>query len=319
MCCLYGMIDYGNTFSGKDKHHVLKVLSSACEDRGTDATGYAHFNGNTLAIQKAPKPAHKTKFHIPDGTTFIMGHTRLTTQGSEKQNYNNHPFEGRAGGEVFSLAHNGVLSNDVLLRREHKLPPTKIETDSYVAVQLLEKLGAVTFDSMRNVAEQLNGSFTLTAMTQQHFYFIKGNNPLCIYHYPALRLYLYASTEEILRKGIGSSGLLSVSHEDVQICSGDILRIDTRGKQKMEQFDNRLLLNHYYSRFMMPSWNDCRYYAESYPDDYMEQLKFFGTSMGIPEIELDLLIDFGYDPLDIEEMIYDPELLQCCMQEIYCG
>ena len=35
---------------------------------------------------------------------------------------------------TFALAHNGVLNNDKRLRRQHDLPATKIETDSYIPV-----------------------------------------------------------------------------------------------------------------------------------------------------------------------------------------
>ena len=58
-----------------------------------------------------------------------MGHTRFTTQGSEKQNYNNHPFYGQADKE-FALAHNGVLYNDTVLRKAKSLPDTHIDNDS---------------------------------------------------------------------------------------------------------------------------------------------------------------------------------------------
>ena len=42
-------------------------------------------------------------------------------------------------GDTNALAHNGVLYNDKELRRKQHLPPTPIETDSYIAVQLLEQ------------------------------------------------------------------------------------------------------------------------------------------------------------------------------------
>ena len=77
-----------------------------------------------------------------------MGHTRMATQGSAGKNRNNHPFEGHSGSSSFALAHNGVLYNDRILRRELKLPATAIETDSYAAVQLLERQKALTPDSL---------------------------------------------------------------------------------------------------------------------------------------------------------------------------
>ena len=42
-------------------------------------------------------------------------------------------------GDTNALAHNGVLYNDKELRRKQHLPLTSIETDTYVAVQLLEQ------------------------------------------------------------------------------------------------------------------------------------------------------------------------------------
>ena len=50
----------------------------------------------------------------------------------------------------FAFAHNGVLYNDKELRAEKHLPKTKIETDSYVAVQLIEQHGKLNFGTLKN-------------------------------------------------------------------------------------------------------------------------------------------------------------------------
>ena len=48
------------------------------------------------------------------------------------------------------------------------------------------------------MAEEVEGSFCFTVLDRKdNLYFVKGDNPLCLYHYPELGLYLYASTEEI--------------------------------------------------------------------------------------------------------------------------
>lgn len=57
------------------------------------------------------------------------------------------------------MAHNGVLYNDKALRRSLHLPGTKIETDSYAAVQLIERQKALSFSSLRSMAESVEGSF----------------------------------------------------------------------------------------------------------------------------------------------------------------
>ena len=54
------------------------------------------------------------------------------------------------GDTRFALAHNGILGNDRLLRKKKKLPVTRIETDSYVAVQLLERYGELSSKSLDN-------------------------------------------------------------------------------------------------------------------------------------------------------------------------
>ena len=81
---------------------------------------------------------------------------------SEKKNYNNHPFYGQAGKTRFALAHNGVIGNDDMLRRSYKLKKTKIETDSYIAVQLLEYKKCLDMKSIRFMAEALTGSFSFS-------------------------------------------------------------------------------------------------------------------------------------------------------------
>ena len=54
-----------------------------------------------------------------------------------------------------------------------KLPVTKIETDSYIAVQLLEKYGRLNFESLQRMAEELEGSFTITALSDRdELYFV---------------------------------------------------------------------------------------------------------------------------------------------------
>lgn len=147
-------------------------------------------NGNIVTFKKA-KPAHKVKLYFPKDTTAVIGHTRFTTQGSEKNNYNNHPFEGSTDTHTFALAHNGVLYNDKELRREKNLPDTAIETDTYIAVQLLENENVVDSNSIKTMAEAVTGSFVFTILRDDNTLFlVKGDNPITLLHYPELGLYM---------------------------------------------------------------------------------------------------------------------------------
>ena len=182
MCCLFGLIDYGHSLSKGERNRILTILSTACEVRGTDAAGIAYHSRGQLHIYKRPRPAHAMHWRIPGDAWVVMGHTRMTTQGSEKRNYNNHPFLGRVKEGPFALAHNGVIQNDRSLRKKLRLPRTRIETDSNVAVQLLEREGALNFDSLRYMAELLEGSFTITVLGDDgNLYIVKGDNPFCLY------------------------------------------------------------------------------------------------------------------------------------------
>ena len=181
MCGLFGLLDYQRHLSNDQKLNLLNALAIQSEERGTDATGIAYYKGSHLYIQKAPRPAHSMKLRTESSAAFIMGHTRAATQGSAKDNFNNHPFPGYAGGS-FALAHNGMLFNDIFLQRS--LPVTKVRTDSYVAVQLLEQSGRVNFTTIRNMAEMIDGSFAFTILNRKGIYFVRGSSPLCIYHFP---------------------------------------------------------------------------------------------------------------------------------------
>lgn len=306
MCCLFGFVDYGHILSRNQRLKLLTALSTASEERGTDATGIAYNFGGKQVIYKRPLPAHLMWYRVPHSPSIIMGHTRMTTQGSEKNNQNNHPFSGATGNTRFSLAHNGVLVNDKLLRQKYKLPATKVETDSYVAVQLLEHCGQIGFDSLQFLAEELEGSFTISVLTEQdELYFAKGNNPLCIYHFPQSKLYVYASTEQILNAGLKNSHLKLGSFEPVRVFTGEILRIDSKGKITRSEFrDDKL-----YVSYNIP-WYDRVWLQEPRPpykfpeDPYIRDLKAVAPCYGFSADEIDMLLEEGFSPDEIEEYMY---------------
>ena len=325
MCCLFGLLDYKRQMPLEERQHILRTLSIACEARGTDATGIAYFKGPRLYIQKAPRAAHRMKFHVAHDAHYIMGHTRMTTQGNERVNYNNHPFSGRAGDTSFALAHNGVINNDVSLRKSRKLPATRIETDSYIAVQLLERDGVIDFDSLRCMAETLRGSFTVTVLDAKNdLYIVRGNNPMCIYHFEEAGFYLYASTEEILDKAIRQLHMDRTPHKRVELTSGEILRISADGSRKKAYFNDAALWSMpIYSVWGWPmddigdrKSKRTREESEWERQWYYETMEYYARASGYDIETLCQLHDAGYGLLDIEEMAYDPELMEACLAEL---
>ncbi len=173
--------------------------------------------------------------------TVIMDHTRLSTQGSEKLNYNNHPF--LSENNDFALAHNGVLYNDAFLKRTEKLTATKIQTDSYVAVQLIDKKNTLSFDSLEYMTEKVEGSFCFTVLDKDNsLYIVKGDNPMAIAHFNGY--YIYASTAQILEKALNKLNLRVFT--SVVTNEGDILKISPEGKITKDTFDFDMFYDYSY-------------------------------------------------------------------------
>ena len=226
MCALFGWLDYKGIVPYRVLRKLTQALANAAEERGADAAGISYIHDGKITIFKRPKPAHKIHFNAPDGTKAIMGHTRLATQGDKKHNYNNHPFSGHADKE-FAFAHNGVLWNDKDLRKDGVIPNTYIGTDSYIGVQLIEKQGKLDFDSLQYMAETVEGNFTFTVLDQYNsLYIVKGSNPMYLLHFETIGLYVYASTETIMKKALKQLGLHKFESKRIDAAEGDILRID---------------------------------------------------------------------------------------------
>lgn len=312
MCGLFGLIDYRHTFDGNQKSKILSALAIQCEARGIDATGIAYNSGNRLRIYKRPMAAHKLHFLIPNDVTAIMGHTRFTTQGSQQKNYNNHPFYGNAGGNNFALAHNGAIRNDFSLRQNQKLPNTKIQTDSYIAVQLLEHQNRLNLNSLKFMAEHVKGSFAFSILDRQNnFYFVKRDSPLCLFHYPKTGLILYASTREILCHALKRLRLSLEKPMDLKISCGDMIKIDSHGEIRTATFDaSNLLIDWRFSRYT-PTYCNSDYdkmqeiFLES---QYAYDLKSTAKAFGYAPEDVDQLLIEGFTPEEIEEYFYCGEM-----------
>jgi len=309
MCCLFGILDYGQSINNKQLNKMVATLSKTCELRGTDATGISYFYNDKLCIFKRPLPAHRMHYRIPNGVHYVMGHTRMTTQGDEKSNYNNHPFLGKAENTDFALAHNGVLYNDCRLKITERLPKTRIETDSYVAVQLIEKKKTLNADSLKFMAEQLEGSFTITVLdNDNNLYFVKGDNPMCIYHFKEKGVFVYTSTEEILIKALGRMQVKLGRGEKIDITCGDILMIDKLGNRTKTKFETDNLdgfsFASYIWRTSVPRCEVISKRPKSYQEEYIEQLKTEAEYCGYSPSLIDTLLADGFSTDDIEEMIY---------------
>lgn len=307
MCAVFGFLDYKSKISNTILKKLIQNLSIAAEVRGTDATGISYMNHEKVVTFKKAKPAHKMKLYFPRNTRAVIGHTRMTTQGSEKYNYNNHPFEGQCGTETFALAHNGVLYNDAELKAKYHLSKTPIETDSYVAVQLLEQEKQLHTESIKRMAELVNGSFVFTILRNDNTLFlVKGNNPLTLYHFPKIGIYVYASTKSILDNALQQVNLSDKCCE-IDVSEGEIVEIAANGKHSKTTF---AMQNSIFSPY---NWDNLNWYETGEQEEcLLECCQMFG----VLEEDVYLLLDYGFSADEIEEMLMNPCLLEDALAEI---
>lgn len=303
MCGLVGVLC---TKEFRGLNELIESLIYEAAIRGTDATGIAYNSGKNLHINKKPVSGYKFKVNLPKDVKVVIGHTRHTTQGNQSKNYNNHPFYGKCGKTKFAFAHNGVLMNDTELKLQ--LPKTKIETDSYVAVQLLEKYDKLDFKNIKAMAEAVYGSFSFSILDQNNnLYLVKGDSPLSILYFEKYGIYVYASTDEILWKGIIDSPLFEElqhgRYGEIKIEEGDILKISANGKLEYGNF--------YYTSGSFYDWRtyksdmyDSFNYGTEYDNLYYDDLVSVASSKGITASEIDELISYGLTYDEIEDYLY---------------
>lgn len=168
MCGIAGYI------AAPDEQFNGNVLAGALllniEERGKDATGAAWFdNDGVLMTQKAAMPARwfVQGIEIPDEARCAILHTRAATQGSEKDNNNNHPVI--TGGVVG--VHNGVLWNDdSLFKRMGIERIAEVDTEAAFAAiaygtQTHEDGKHRLAEDLKGVLESIEGSAALAWMT----------------------------------------------------------------------------------------------------------------------------------------------------------
>ena len=306
MCALYGFINYGKILSKKELKKLVRNLSIASELRGTDASGVAYVRNGKIVIYKKPQPSHEVNFYFPSDITILTGHTRMATHGDARNNYNNHPFVGHTAEGDFALCHNGVLFNYEQVQKQEQLPKTKIKTDSYVAVQLIEKYGKADFETIGKMSDQVNGSFVFTVLTsEEKLYISKWNNPICLLHFQKLGIYVYTSTKEIMQMALRGTIFEKQTVDVISVGEGEMISIDKNGIIERSRFTPE------YDDFF--GYCGCRAFRET--EDYDSYLCEYGNMFGVSNEEIMMLYEMGYEDEDIELMMMDHDMLRDCLNE----
>lgn len=157
------------------------------------------------------------------------------------------------------------------------------------------------------MAEKTDGSFSYSLLDEENnIYLVKGDSPLSILHFQKLKMYVYASTDEILYKALVDyqplfKALKNGDFEEIDISEGNILKIFSNGILEKNKFD--------YSYYCGRNWWDFGikpYHSSvSTQDSYIKELKSIACYQGFSSETVDELIASGFSLDEIESYLYE--------------
>ena len=160
-----------------------------------------------------------------------------------------------------------------------------------------------------NEAELVEGSFVFTVLKNDNTLFlVKGNNPLTVYHFPKIGLYVYASTKSILDNAL-KKVKLNDKYCEVDASEGEIIEITPDGKLNRSDFE---MQDYIHTMFNPYNWNYAKWWMEDEREELL--LEYCGT-FGVSEEEVELLLEVGYDPDEIEELLMDTAAMEEAISE----
>lgn len=203
MCGIFGIYKHPGA-TGQDLRPLVEKLLVGVEVRGKDACGVAYVLGDTLYYDKDPiTPSEYVSLGrvmsvVDKDFTMLIGHSRHATQGSPKDNRNNHPLINEEGGMIYGFVHNGMVQDTYAGSRKLL---AEVDTE-YIRATVTDRLdeGKSFEDAIFEGVETLRGSMTTAwiSPTNPNMYFTRKGNPLCLAHCFAEKITVFASTREIL-------------------------------------------------------------------------------------------------------------------------
>lgn len=185
------------------------ALLLGIEERGRDATGAAFFEDGQPFVQKTDMAASEfvEYLEMKDDVSNIILHTRRTTQGSERNNANNHPVDvnGLIG------VHNGVIYNDdALFRRIESLTGVnkriaQVDSEAIFATLLHGQEKAP--DALSRVDGSAAVAWIESYGDPDVMHVSRVSFSPVVYAFTEAGSFVFASTEKALRTAMGSVGM----------------------------------------------------------------------------------------------------------------
>lgn len=215
MCGIFGAV-FLRPLDGVDwcLEPFINNALKAAEWRGQDAVGVATVRSNRIDVLKRPlrvrafsrTPEYRTLMrevdHDRGSLMAVMGHSRLSTNGTEELHENNQPVVTQSS----ALIHNGIIVNANELRVQNRdVFQEESELDSEVIARLLDA-GIARGDDIRDVLPQVYAALQGQACVAFAHNTIPGlvlftnNGSLHYYHDAVSGVLLFASENAMLRR-----------------------------------------------------------------------------------------------------------------------
>jgi len=198
MCGIMGFYCFGIE---KPKKENITDMFSLLETRGRDASGFAFIREGELMVHKAAIRSSEmtatTTWKTLELSDNLIAHTRMKTQGSERNNANNHPIFNKQG---LCLVHNGMIHNDKEIFGKNR---RDAEVDSEAILAVLSS--KVKGDRIRQVFERLEGSFAFALIDKhqpEQLVLVKKDNPIELYLDTERDILYFCSEQNIMREAL---------------------------------------------------------------------------------------------------------------------
>ena len=198
MCGIMGYYSFRNIRPDKEK---ITDMFTLLETRGRDASGLAFIRDNNLIVHKAPvKSSELTKSSDWKNLTLpkiMIMHTRMKTQGTEKNNHNNHPLFSKNG---TAIVHNGIVYNDKEIFGK-KQRDAEVDSESILHLLSIKARG----DKIKRLFDRIEGSFAVAAIDKSQpdkLFLVKKDNPIDLYYNSSDDILYFCSEREIMQEAM---------------------------------------------------------------------------------------------------------------------
>lgn len=198
MCGIMGYYAFSKTLPDKEN---ITTMFSLLESRGRDASGYAFIRDNNLVVNKAAVKSsdlvNTVEWRSLILPSVMILHTRMKTQGSEKNNANNHPLYSKSG---LAIVHNGIVFNDKEIFAK-KQRDAQVDSEAILALLASSKKG----DKIKRLFELIEGSFAVALIDRCQpdiLTLIKKDNPVELYLDIKNEILYFCSEREIMQEAL---------------------------------------------------------------------------------------------------------------------